>query len=205
MLLASVTAIRDQLGFDDMSNITDAITGALHTAEALLSARLGTPFDAGAFSDTFYVDEPGFIQGDMYKTEFKLTRGFVQDVTEVSLTTPTSMYFIVRDQPSLITSLATNKEKGLCLDVATFYRRSWVKISYTAGFTVDDTDPASYDLTKVPSWLQQLASLRAMLLLNGTGPLENAGIKLDAKTLGSEIEAIIQQHMRYFPTALLPV
>ena len=54
MLLASVTAIREFLGFDNMVDITAAITGALHTAEAELVASLRTEFGTTAVVDTFW-------------------------------------------------------------------------------------------------------------------------------------------------------
>ena len=83
MWLASVNEIRDDLGFDDMTDINEAIGAALHAAEPILAARLGSEFGELSVTDTFYVDEPGYVRGRSVQTEFRLTRGSVPPLRSV--------------------------------------------------------------------------------------------------------------------------
>ena len=58
MLLAPVQEIREQLGFDDMTDINFAVTMAMHAIEPQLASRLSTLFARGDVTDTFWAPEP---------------------------------------------------------------------------------------------------------------------------------------------------
>lgn len=200
MLLASVTEIREQLGFDDMVNVVDAITGALEAAEPYFSSLLGTDFTEGAGLDLFYVPEPGFTDGAGCSTEFRLRHGFVTAVTSFgSSTTATGTL------TDLSSGILVNAEKGVVTDIQTRFYRNYVKVGYTKGFPVDPTDPASYDLTKVPGWLIQAAKLYALVTLETHPIMEEAGIKQDTKALRTQMDMITRSHLRYTPVAFLPL
>lgn len=55
MLLASVDAVRTELTFDDVTEVDNAILGALKAASAVLARKLRTDFDFASYTDTFMV------------------------------------------------------------------------------------------------------------------------------------------------------
>lgn len=204
MWLASVDEIRDDLGFDNMTDINEAIGAALHAAEPILAARIGSEFGELSVTDTFYVDEPGYVRGRSVQTEFRLTRGFVQTVSALGRA-DTLDALGTSSEVSYLGDVIQDKEKGVIRDFKTPYQRMFVRVAYTAGFPAASGDANSYDLEKVPTWLQQAAKLRAKLLLAGSPSLESAQIKIDVKTLTAELNALLANKVRYAPVALLPM
>jgi hypothetical protein len=91
------------------------------------------------------------------------------------------------------------------VDYQTAYDQQYVRFVYTAGFAGDGSDPESYDLSAVPSWLQEAAKLQALITLETHPSLESAGVKQDVQALRAELGVIIRQHLRYAPVALLPI
>jgi hypothetical protein len=202
MLLAAVADLRAQLGFDDMTDINAAITGALHAAEPYLAAVLGTEFEETERADVFYVHEPGLQQGAHVQTEFRLRQGFVQADT---LTVEIGNAYAFEDPTEVTSDVILQTEKGVVTDYQTVYDRDYVRVTYTAGFAVDDDDADSYDLSVVPAWLQEAAKLQALITLETHPSLEGAGIKQDTNKLNAQLGHIVRRHMRYAPVALLPI
>jgi hypothetical protein len=202
MLLASVADIREGLGFDDMTDITIAIEAALHAAEPHLAAELGTPSFVGLSTiDTFYAHEPGLLRGTHVETQFRLTYGFVQASGFAGVHDTTYLF----EAPTTLDTLAVHLEKGLVRDFLTNFHRTYVRFSYNAGFPADGSNAESYDLDEVPSWLQEAAKLQALIMLETHPSLEEAGIQQDTKLLRAQLGAILAQHRRYAPLALLPL
>jgi hypothetical protein len=227
MLLASVTDILDALGFDAMTDITSAATMALDAAEAQLASTLDTDFTQGSYVDTFYVEEPPFRSGPAASTEFRLSHGLVSTLTSVIAngdptafgTSQTVTYNNGSGWPYAFSPgenldvtancspqfLGQFKERGVVRDFMTRYCRTWVQISYTSGFPADGTNPASYDLTQVPDWLQQAAKTCALINLSGSPALSEANVKLDVPTLKVQFRSLLTRRIRYAPMALLPL
>lgn len=205
MLLASVSEIRDQLGFDNMTDINAAIGLALDAAEPQLAAILNTEFGQGSFVDTFWVRSPPFRDGPAVETEFRLQRGLVQSLTSVIYAYQICNF---TDPSSYLTSTSTavlSADKGVVTDYQTHYMRQYVQISYTAGFAPDPDTQYSYLLSSVPRWLQDAAKLRALLSLADSPILSEANIKLDKQMLQTQFNALMSRHLRYAPRALLPL
>ncbi|MCO5157870.1 MAG: hypothetical protein M9945_14170 [Aquamicrobium sp.] len=201
MLLASVKEIRDQLGFDDMTDINDAITQALHAVEPQIAARLDTSFARGTQSDTFYVGEPTVQAPGVNKTEFRLRRGLVQSIISVTATA-NSLLFSEAEQTDLTSIVLPDKDKGIVRDLKTAYHQQTVEIAYIYGFEDDDT---SYDLGQVPKWLKESARILALIHLSSNPALTEAEVKLDVRMLSAQYEALMSKHVRYAPMALLPL
>ena len=158
MLLASVAAIRTELGFDDMTDINAAITAALQSAEPQLEVALHTPFRRTEATDTFWVKHPTIMDAEFHETEFWFRRGFLAGA-------PTASASLMSDGAAVVLangSLVYNLEKGTARDWTTRYRHAKVAFSYTAGFEADMSNPQSYDLTQVPPWLQEATKLLAL-------------------------------------------
>lgn len=203
MLLASVTDLRNSLGFDDdVTDFTLAATAALHAAEAALHNTLGTTFNRETRFDLFYVDEPGFRQGALSTTSFRLRKGLV---ASLGGTVYAGSVSDLTADPQTITNPFLDAEKGVVSDHETVYSRSFIKITYTAGFEVDATDKESYDLSQVPSWLQEVAKMHALLMLKSSPVLKQIQLELDADLIKSTLRAQTNQHVRYTPTAILPL
>ncbi|CAA2141483.1 hypothetical protein [Hyphomicrobium sp. ghe19] len=197
MLLYSVQKLREELGFDAMSDITNAITMALDAAETLVGSTLRTTFERKTVTDTFYVNEPSFQQGGLVRTEFLLSTGFVAGTPVVT----SSKLGIISD------AFQFDKEKGIARDWQTRYGDDIVTIEFTAGFepasATDGED--SYKLADVPSWLQQAAKLKTQLLIAKLPALTEAGIHLDTNVLDQQYASLVNSHIRYAPSALLPL
>jgi hypothetical protein len=206
MFLANPVEIREALGFDEMADIDNAIRSCLKSATSILSARLGSPFDAGEFVDRYYVNAPGFRDGGSVQTEFRLSRGFVQEITGAGWSDSMTVLGM-RPVPLLEYMIMDQRDReiGRVRDYTTPYGRSYVSIAYKAGFPVSKFDDETYDLDVVPGWLQEAAKMRALILLNGNAALEQATIKIDTKTLGEELNAILAEKKRYTPVAMLPL
>lgn len=200
MLLASLSEVRDFLGFDDMTNINDAIRNALNSATAQLESLLDTEFARATRTDTFWVPRPGFVDGGHASTELRLRRGFLT-------ADPTCTYAtVIGGDATTLTGLDNDLEKGILRDLSTRFSRVYVSVSYTYGFEEGTgEDAGSYVLEQVPSWLQEAAKLRALQLLTGNPTLTEAKVSLDAKTLDAQFATIVDRRQRYAPAALLPM
>jgi hypothetical protein len=201
MLLASVSEIREALGFEDMPDITDAITQALHTATEVLSSRLGTAFDKVTASDHYFVEKPSRQIGPLNSTEFRLGRGFVTITSMQRGKTFSALG--TSDAVEYLNAVLPKPVLGVVLDPQTVYDQDFVRITYSAGFDESQNDPGTFDLSQVPGWLQELAKLQAMVLVAGSAPIKQAGLELDTKTLSMRFEAGVSGRIRYTPAALL--
>jgi len=202
MLLASVQGIRESLGFDDMTDINSAIEMALHAAEPQLAAILDTSFERSEVTDTFWVPAPGFRQGGHVRTEFRLSRGLLASAPSISASPIASLSPSDTDLSSV---MKVDHEKGVARDWTTHFDNQYVTFHYQSGFEVDPDNDQSYNLSQVPSWLQEAAKLKCLLHLAGNPALTEAGINLDKKVLEAQYTALINKHIRYAPTALLPL
>ena len=63
----------------------------------------------------------------------------------------------------------------------------------------------TYDLTQVPNWLQEAAKLLALLHLADSPTLTEANVKLEKLMLSQQLKALLSDHIRYAPMALLPM
>jgi hypothetical protein len=204
MLLAPVEDIIGPLGADDMPDINAAVTAALQSATTLLEAAVGTPFDKVTLTDTFYIQEPTVVQGPSVQTQLRLRRGFVQSVASVWYASALADFGLGHTVIDFST-LVLDAEKGILRDYVTAYARSYLRVTYTAGFDPHPSDPETYDPAQVPEWLQQAAKLRAQISLATQPAAENAPTTLDPKTLGMELGTIVAAHRRYAPLALMPI
>src|SRR5271166_3079612 len=222
MLLASVSDVLSALGFEGMTDITFAAQQAVDAAEAQLASMLNTEFEAGTYTDMFFVRRPPYEDGPGLKTEFRLRRGFVTALTSMNVNSDVSQLTglvsplgdwnpAIQVSPNTgsninVTAFANlAAEKGMVADYQNRYRNCWVQIVYTAGFPPDPSDNCSYLLSAVPTWLQQAAKLCAILALADSPSLEEAQIKVDKQLIGAQYSALISRKTRYFPNALLPV
>lgn len=205
MMLANPADIREALGFDDMSDIGQAIRGSLNATTAILSARLGSPFEETEVTDRFFVP-PGHNPPGTISTEFRLSRGFVKEITAatfsdsweaIGLRTPDIMPALVMDQH--------DKVIGRIRDYTTPYSRAYMQVSYTAGFPVSPDDKDMYDPSVVPDWLQEAAKLRALIGLAGSPSFKQAEIVLDTKVMADELSALLVPNLRYIPLGIFPL
>jgi hypothetical protein len=204
MLLVPVVDIREALGFEDMTDINAAAETALNAATSLLESMLDTDFSKATRTDRFYAHEPGVVRGPSVQTQFRLRRGFVQSVSSVIYADALSNLGLGATSLDLA-DLYLDAEKGVLRDDVTAYSRSYLKVTYTAGFDPHPSDPSQYDPDQIPDWLQQAAKLRAQISLAGQPVMESANIKLDVKELTNELNALVGRKRRYAPLALLPL
>jgi hypothetical protein len=212
MLLAAITDVQTDLGFSAMPNIQAAISAALEIAEQTLASAIGTTFDQKQITDAFYVRTPSYRDGPNVRTELRLSRGFVNQTPAVVGTMAASnvgygLFDIAPIYPDTLdvsANLVIDWEKGVARDITTQYCQNWLTVQYTAGFPGSGSDPMSYDLTKVPQWLQQAANLSAKIIIQSNPALEDPKIKLDTTLMQRQLNVLLGQHIRYAPAALFP-
>jgi hypothetical protein len=206
MLLALPNDVRDQLGFDDMSDIAFAIRMAMDAADPYLQAQLNTDFVQGTYVDTFYVREPPYLDGPAVETQFRLRHGMVSALTSV-LTAFTPASFST--QGAQVTNVTANvfleDDRGIVKDFTTRYVRQFVQITYASGFAPDPNNPASYLISAIPDWLQNACKIKTLIGLVDSPVLSEAQIKLDQNLLGSQLVALLSRKLRYAPMSLLPL
>lgn len=205
MLLASVTDILNNLGFDAMTDISVAATMALDAAEAQLASVLNSEFEQGTFTDTFYVSAPPYRDGPVCETEFRLRRGLLTSLTSMRYSPTVAGLTDSTVYVDVTATVQLHPDKGIVKDYTTPYRRKYVQITYAAGFAADTGNPASYNLTAVPDWLQQAAKTAALLSLADSPALSEAQIKLDKMVLGIKYNSLINRKLRYAPLSILPL
>jgi len=212
MYLASVSDLRSQLGFDDMTDINAAIGDALDAAEMQVASILRTEFNQVNVMDTFFISDTRRI-GRAVKTEILLTRGFLQSQPTSVITNQISPIFLtafdeVQSQyggtggpiPNFIFDL----EKGHAIDSTNYYESTYINVSYTAGFPFDPTTPDSYLISAIPQWLQTGVKLVALLLLADSAVVTETGIVIDKKMTERQADLVLQKKIRYKPNALDP-
>ena len=207
MLLAAVADIRSQLGFDDMTDVNAAISMAMDAAELMLASRLNTEFGKGTFVDMFYVRSPPFIDGQAVETQFRLRRGLISSLTSVIWSQQLSSFGDTSATTDVTVNAVLHPDKGIVKDFTTRYERTYVQITYVAGFDLDTSvsPPVSYLLTEVPDWLQNAAKLLTLIGLVDAPILSEAGIKLNAKMLTDQFNTLTSIHLRYAPISVLPL
>jgi hypothetical protein len=206
MLLASIADIRDQLGFDDMTDVNSAITMSMDAAESMLASVLNTEFDRGTFVDTFYVREPPFRDGPAVETEFRLRRGLVQSLTSVLWCADNTAFGDPSSTTDVTAIAVLHPDKGVVKDFKTHYRQVYVQITYVAGFDPNaNSPPDGYLLSEVPDWLQNACKLHTLIGLADAPVLSEASIKLDTKLLTAQLNALLTIRLRYAPCSLLPL
>lgn len=209
MYLASPDDVREALGYEDMTNINLAIQAALDAAEPELSSLLTTGFRPATLSDTFYISQPSVQDVGAVETQMKLRRGFVQSITSIIVVSSPRDFTNAAMQTDITADVIDmcDLEKGVIKDYVTPYMRQYVRVTYAAGFPSDTLtpNPKSYDLTIVPDWLQEAAKTLTMALLNDQPSLTEVGIKLDTPVLRRTLSNILAPHLRYAPSATLPL
>lgn len=207
-LLADPNDVLADLGYDStMVNIMAATRSALRMATADLSAALHTDFTHAAAQDVYYVrDVTRRHSNGSVITEFRLSQAFV-DASQpfVAVFAPSSVALAQQGQPvDVSTAISVDLQKGVAVDVLNDYGRMWVQLNYTKGFPLSTADATSYDLTVVPDWLQECASLLAKITLQSNPSLEDPAIKLDTRLLQGQLNTTLKPHLRYTPAAQIP-
>ena len=205
MLLAAVSDIVEDLGFDSMTDINVAASMALDAATSVLASLLNTDFDQATLIDTFFVRFPPYRNGPAVQTEFRLNQGLVTSVLSAKSASKQPAFTDAASVTDVSSAIVWDLTKGVGKDFTTHYVDQFVQISYVCGFPVSSTDPISYDLTVVPDWLQNAAKTRAMIDLADSAVLAEASIKLDKHMLGLKLNALLSRRLRYAPMALLPL
>ena len=80
MLLANVDDVIAALGYDKMTDISNAAAMAVDAAESQLGSILNTEFDQGTFVDTYFVSE---LPGHGTEAQFRLRRGLLTSLTSM--------------------------------------------------------------------------------------------------------------------------
>lgn len=203
MKLATVPSLQEDLGFT--ANMTDFISAADEALEAAtieLAAVLDTDFDRGTYTDYFYVDEPSRLDDFNYATEFRLSHGLLDSVSVFKYATTRADAINGTD---LLSTLLINKDRGVIRDTAFQYNRSFVAVTYIAGFDPDPDYQEQYNINQVPKWLQRAAKMTARAILADHPTVTQAEIKIDAKAVRGQVAMLMSRYLRYAPVAKLPL
>lgn len=202
MRLLSAETVRVALGEMNYEDVNTLLDTALSLVTPSMETLLQTKFDAGSFEDIFFIDYESARVRDPF-ISLKLSRGFLDMLTPFSIYNTTYIADIgnvgVTDIPYLI-----NYDMGL----VTFQRKPTgiVKVVFDAGW---EATGGTYDPAMVPDWLQSAVILYTSVVYHRLIDQKNAesNKKNSAQSLLAvppELTAMIQNHIRWFPTAQTP-
>lgn len=208
MKLVTVNDLADYIGFD-AGVASNKLDSAVEAATQALIGCLLTEFDRVAVVDDFYILSTGSLPiGSTYRTRLALSRGFiVGDVTMIfshrleDLTTDFSPV-----DPGWV---KVDAEKAGVVITGPDLRDCFVRVSYTAGFEADDSDPTLYDQGQLPEWLKESALMLSVAYLDSSHPdlrfEKGSGAKDSANAMRAAVNHRIAGKVRYFPSATNPI
>lgn len=221
MKLVPVATIRQALGFEDMADINLAITSIMSAVTASMEMALDTSFDRAMATDLFYVSPHHGPDGNGHvQTLLRLRNGFIVPQT-ISVQSGATVYAL-DDDPITITNMNVRSyrdvEKGLLFDAKTLYtggHRSlrsidfmggpYIRVTYSYGFDVDDTDPDLFDQDQVPNWLKEAAAIQARIFLADHSILKNNEATYDTNFLKQALKALMLSHLRFGSGSIVPM
>lgn len=220
MNLVSIKEVRESLGFEDMSDINQAISSVLPAVTSSMEVTLDTRFNLSTTEDVFFVPPYKGPDNGHVETKLRLSNGFIipQTVIVTSGNTPQEL----DESPIPISTMKVRSyedvAKGVLLDYKTVYtggtRRlvsfeymggPYIRVAYTHGFDQDATDSKAYDQTAVPDWLKEAAILKAKIFLSSHPVVKNAEASSDPMYLENALRAMLLSHMRFVPGSLVPM
>lgn len=185
--------------------IETATTSALHAATEEIATMLLADFDAGTYDEDFYVHTT-LKGGQCYRANLALNHGFVTGAPVVKTATT---YAGLADGDVLDASeYKFDTERGeLNIISATNYFGYYVRVSYAAGFAVDETDDELY--ADVPEWLQLAATKMGSAILIELAPDLQGGGNGDQGRKPEEIRKaaarMLEKRTRTFPSPIRPM
>lgn len=208
-ILVGAARIRDRLELTDkLPTLTHAVEEALKISATEMERILRTRFAQAAVVDEFHVVKSRQT-GKRFSVKLKLSRGFLDTgvtVTAIHATTRLNL-----DKAGEITDLRSpddlvtvDHDAGVVMINDTEFDNQYVRIGYTAGFTVDSSTPPVYQ--SIPQWLEDLAVQHAIIELNTNPNLRVEEQKpADVSLLARLFQRALAPQIRYYPGALLPL
>lgn len=209
MKLVSYTAVRKAMGFDAGVQ-QEAIESAIDRATEIVAVDVRVPsFERKTYTDRFYVTRSDCLEYayGTYLTRLALAAGFVvSPLTSATVTAAGGTAAMVSTESYALTyDLDGVKGELVCTQDL---RDCFVDVTYSAGFEAEETDATLLNQAQVPGWLQQMALLQALILLDSTNPTlrhEKTRDASDAVKQNREAyTAILSGRVRYFPRAVYP-
>ena len=191
MRLAEVVSVRADIGADDIDDINKAIQFSLDAATVGLEGKLGTAFDDGSYVNDFHIDQMLYFGGRPQRA-LRLTRGFL---TGAPTLTYAGTFEALTTLPTTITAsnFVADLEAGLVNINGLDLGGAYVRISYSAGFTVDANEKDQFDPALVPDWLKTAARLQCRLGLNDQPFLTDGEEKATVKQVEDMLAHIVRR------------
>lgn len=204
MKLATEASVLEAMQIDgSIMLIEQAVISALHAATEEAATLLLADFDAGTYTDDFHVLT--MLQaGQCYTAQLALAHGFLSTTPVVKAATT---YAGLADAEALDAGeYKVDAEKGaITLISATDYTGYYVRVTYAAGFAVDETDDELF--LDVPGWLQVAATKLSSAIIIETNPdlaSDQNGNGRDPLKLRASAERMLEKKTRYFPSPIRP-
>lgn len=204
MRLVPVSYARTAIGEQDFADINTMIDSAIKLVTYPLEALLMTKFSRGEYKDLYRVDNksPVLCQ-EMVK--LALSRGLVDTVVPMVITTSDTMEGLATADPSTVTPLV-DAVNGI-VTIPSLLPTCWLQIEYTAGIVGDDVE---YDSDYVPDWLKDaavvyVATVYQRLVADKNRDMTKAQKESVALTkLPHEVVSALQTRIRWYPDAYQP-
>ena len=199
-MIVTVPEVRDRMSLKDIPEVNAAIKRTIVTSETVIAGILGTTFESGSRTDTFYFHPDYFPAMANQGIVGKLTQGFVKpSSTVVSWADSTRANLLLSPSPMDETEFYFDYERGIGMFNGTHLGR-WVSVNYKAGF--DEGDDS------IPTWLKEavLAYLPHLLLQPKAGVKGEIAAANTAAKLAYDIAGkILEPHMRSGPFQYSPI
>jgi hypothetical protein len=164
---------------------------------------LDRQFNDGSYVNDFHVDQMLYFGGRPQRA-FRLTRGFL---TGAPTLTFANTFEALTTLPVAITAsnFVADLEAGLINVNGLDMGGAYVRVSYSAGFTVDPNEKGQFDPALVPDWLQTAARLQCRLGLNDQPFLTNGEETSTIKQVEDMLAHIVADKSRGFMDTLDPI
>ncbi len=215
--LATVEDVRGRGSIPESDDVNTRISIALDSATIHLASALRTTFDLTVNSDQYWVSPHEFPYTDQFVKLF-LKQGFVDKdsnapnpyelrfaalLVDLASADLVEDEFLKRDDDKgqlLITGWdGAGAANSTSLRLFTFSGEFFAQLDYTAGFSTKGSNFGKI-FRDVPDWLEEAATMTALQIYReGCGELEG---KAAAWAI---IHALIEQYIRFMPSALKPL
>ncbi len=229
-LLREVDEFIDEMNFKrDEDDLRNAVLTALRSATQKSASAVRTDFLRATVVDTFFVrrsmdfgivgrsrtGDARFGDGRVLRgfgaseTAFMLSQGFVDSAQTITVFGAQRHQALpLADERTDLTSpdnfTLFQYDEGIMRVLDFGLHNSYVQVSYTAGFTVEDGDPPVFQ--SVPLWLREICTLKTQMLLNNNPVVREQPLPAEiVSEIKGQVDEVIQDHARYLPQVNRPI
>lgn len=150
-------------GLSDNTAVHLSINSALESASLYAESVLDTTFERETKTDSFWVNslEVPFNGKFIF---LRLSKAFVDEGQTITVEYSSTWADFDNNKATLLSSkYVIETKKGILKIIGASLDNTYIKVTYTAGFTVDATITDIYTQSEVPAWLRDVAVVYSLI------------------------------------------